>query len=260
MTRIYISTRKQSQDLLKACRAGNLEIVKNFIKFDMESLDDIQNSSLAIQMLIFATMKGHLDICKVIWDTPKLNRYINNVTSLKNLLEKGLTNGHLNTSKFILDKLNEKNVNYNMVISSSLIKSVQNGHLNIVKHFLLDKPFDYLYQTEFKSNSLLNSACGYNQLKILQFLLETDSIKDKYNIHKDNDCLFKLACENEHTDIIKYFIFDYKIENSHYIQDHLKASQNRFEYITKWFELRDLQQSLNQDLINKEVTNKKLKV
>lgn len=262
MTKFYPPANKYTQNIHRACREGNLQLVLDFLNSDDSKQYLAQGSSLPVQMLIFAAMNGHLNICEAIWNAPQLNHSINNSTSLKNLLSKAFDGGNIDVIKFFEQKLKDKKVNYNTTFSSSLISATKNGNLKIVQHFLLDNAYNDILHLEFISNSILYSACGHNQLDILQFLLETKGIKEKYNIYGDNDCLFRLACENETTDIIKYLIFDLKIEQTDCIKDHLQLNTHKFEYITNWFEVRDLKASLNKELSSNEENknNKKLKV
>lgn len=262
MTKFYPPANKYTQNIHRACREGNLQLVLDFINSDDSKQYLAQGSSLPVQMLIFAAMKGHLNICEAIWNAPQLNHSINNSTSLKNLLTKGFDSGNIDVIKFFEEKLKDKKINYNSTVSSSLLSATRKGHLEVVKHFFLDKSYTELINFEFMSCSILYEACGKNQLDILQFLLETKGIKEKYDIHKDNDCLFKLACENETKDNLKYLIFDLKINKTDSISYHLNLNAHKFEYINKWFEFRELQQSLTKELPSNEENkhNKKMKV
>jgi hypothetical protein len=271
MTKFYAPNTRFAHNVHKACREGDLQFVLEFINSENNQNYLKENPSLSVQMLIFASMKGHFHICEAIWNAPQLSHFINNINnslSLKNLLSKGFDGGNLEVVEFFQEKLNKKKtsnnqkpLNYNKTITSGLISASSKGHLAIIKHFFFNETYSEIIDFEYTTGSILYAACENNQIQVLQFLLETDGIKEKYDIHKDNDCLFKLAYENNHTDILKYLIFNLNIEKTSNIEQHL-INRSRSESINHMFETRELQKSLGKELpSNKDnQINKKLKV
>jgi hypothetical protein len=261
---MYPLINKASLNLHKACREGNLQVVLDFIQSENGKHHLKDNISLPVQMLIFASMKGHLNLCEAIWNAPELSEYINkinNFTSLKNLLSKGFDGGNLKVIQFFEDKIKEKKINYNLSIKSGLASASSKGHLEVLKHFFYHDDYSQIIDFEYRTGAILYAACSNNQLKVLQFLLESNGIKEKYNIHMDSDCLFKLAYENNHVDILKYLIFDLNIEKTSSIEQHL-TNRSKTESINNMFEIRKLQQTLGKELSSNanNQNNKRIKV
>lgn len=262
MTRAYPPITKLAKQLHKACRDGDLQFVLDCINSDEYKKELTEQLSLPIQMLIFASMKGHVDICKAIWNAPGLNHSFNNTISLKNLLSKGFEGGHIDVINFFENKLKVKKVNFNSTITSGLISAASKGHIEVIRLFFLNKDYEELINFEFRTGAIIYAASGHNQLKVLQFLLETEGVKEKYNIHMDNDCIFKLAYENFHYDVLKYLIFELNIDKTSQIESHLIKNTSRDENCKNWFESRELKNILNKELFNHQESNhtKKLKV
>lgn len=98
----------------------------------------------------------------------------------------------------------------------------------------------------------LRLACCRKNFKIVTFLLSSPTLKDHANIHANHDEPFFRIFHHEDLDMIKYLIFDLNIEKTQQIQDYLISSPNL--QVESWFELRELNKSLNQELpsFNKE--------
>jgi hypothetical protein len=259
MTKFYPPTSKIAQQLHRACREGDLTLVQEFIHSE-ESIQRLYTDfSFVSQMMIFASVNGHINICKEIWESPKLNSHVNKGVTLKNLLGRAFESGDLDTIHFFRERLAEKNINDEYLVHTGIKTATEKGHLEVIKHFFLNPPFPDFLRNEFTSNNFLNLACDIGQLEIMQFLLGTDGIKEKYNIHLNNDQLFKIANKTENMDILKYLIFDLNIPKTPGIEGYWDTTP--FKDTIKMFEIRDLNKNLNAELKDtNQKNNKKLKV
>ena len=91
-------------------------------------------------------------------------------------------------------------------------------------------------------NNGLRLACLYGSLDVVKFLLTNEFLKDKVNIHANNDSSFKLACRMNKNEVVSFLINDFFIEKTKSIDDFFK--KNSFPNIEKLFILRTKQLSL----------------
>lgn len=259
MTKFYPPTSKVAQELHRACRKGDLALIQEFVHSEASVKELYTNISFVSQMMIFAAVNGHVGICKTIWNCSELNAHVNNGITLKNVLGRGFESGNLDTIHFFRERLAEKNIDDKSNIIAGIRTATEKGHLEVVKYFFLNPPSPDFLRREFKSNHILNMACDMNQLEIMKFLLGKNGIKKRYNIHLNNDQLFKIANKNEHIDILRYLIFDLKIKKTECIEMYWDTTP--FKDTIQWFEIRDLNKNLNDELQStNHKTNKKLKV
>jgi hypothetical protein len=105
----------------------------------------------------------------------------------------------------------------------------------------------------------------YPQLEHIKYLLTSSELKSHANVHVGNDSLFKGMLINVYDDIalkvIKYLIFDYKIDKTPAIEKALNNNESKIaEKVRKMFEMRDLHSDLSIELTNEKVSSKKIKL
>jgi hypothetical protein len=119
-------------------------------------------------------------------------------------------------------------------------------------HFLLTN-----YQLKYRADihtyqdNAFRTSCKKDNVETLKFLLSSPKIHKHVDVHTQNDIGFRVALAWTSFNVLKYFIIELNIEKTEDIKKHLKNNPN-LEAI-KLFELRDLNQQLNQELLSGKV-------
>jgi ankyrin repeat protein len=134
-----------------------------------------------------------------------------NASELNDVFIEACQNGNIEIVKHLL-------IDYNSITEdTSLLKKAHGldkaavyGHLDIVKCLLNElkndsELLDYL-------NSALKYACMYGHLSIVDYLLTSNDLTLKPNIHADSDNALFHACSSGHLDIIKYLLESPKLK------------------------------------------------
>jgi hypothetical protein len=139
----------------------------------------------------------------------------------------------------------------------ALILACNGGHINVVE-YLLNLP---AYGRENIQYSLFN-ACEARQIKLVNFLITSDTIPSKANIHHNEDEILYHALNAENSVLLKYLIFDLQIELPEKLKLYLSNTPNTFYIqVRQWFENRNLNSELNNELSeNNSSVNTKVKV
>jgi len=247
----------------------------------MNTFEDYKKSITPTQQekindaLISACQHGILEEIKEFLTSPNLDMHANILASkgsrrnynLKFPLSIACKDGHLDVIKYLLTSSDLKNhadikqSNYFAVFEACLY-----GHLDIVKYFLTssdlnDKPNIHIIDYNGDNETLLDIACTRARIDIVKFLLTSTELEDHPDIHRNNDNGFIMAATyntDNHIELVKYLIFDYKIEKTKNIINYLKKNPDK--EIEQWFNMRDLNQNLNKELDNNIVISKKMKV
>jgi len=215
--------------LLTACEEGDIKMMKCILSssYKRKELKDYNNIASVIKL---ACKNNNWDAIFYLLTSPLIDRFNCSVTDFNNY---NLTHvafaqcanlGNINTLEKLLDTFYEsESTNDSLKNGNLLIDAIMEGHLNVVK-----------------------------------FLFSSPKTKEKLNIHKNDDQPFKCAYNNNHIDILKYFIFDLNIEKTLEIDKFLKKKSDL--EIDKMFETRSLKNSLSHDLSNRGTTNRKTKI
>lgn len=109
----------------------------------------------------------------------------------------------------------------------------------------------------------LISACYAGNLEAVKYLLTSPELNIRPDIHMKRDSPFYFSLFQKHLDVIEYLIFELNIEKTQNITDYLNSPDKEMDnaIINKakfWFEKKDLNQSLNKNLVinikNKQIT------
>jgi ankyrin repeat protein len=154
--------------------------------------------------------------------------------------------GHLHLVTFFLSNKQFKNLaDYEHCLDIGINTSAFSGNIPITDYILNKNPnhkFDY--------NHILRVAFdGYTYevakdgIDIIKHLMLYSSMKDKYDIHNNNDYCFKTCCERESLDIIQFLIFEFNIPKTCEIEMYIKNEQ--LNDVVRMFKQRELNQSLH---------------
>jgi hypothetical protein len=143
---------------------------------------------------------------------------------------------------------------------SALVVSSSNGHIPIVKYLLNFSS----YGEQVITNYALTKACLNNQIETVQFLLDSDTIPHKANIHAKQDYIFRELLLAKNKDILSYLIFDREISRTHHINEYLtRENYNLNDFaleIKTWFDSRELKRALNTEMQSNKIDGKKIKL
>ncbi len=251
-------------NLIHASLNGDIEYVDRIFNSELIKLCD---DSTACQMFMISATNGHLEIVKAIFESKELKNKVNKGPFLKNALAKVFPNGYLEVIAFILeklevfkDKLDNLKMNIDNVVSIGIDETIKKGHLNVVQYFLEEKPYDIIWD-KYITGTMLNTACSYDHLNIVKYLMESNKLSSKVNIHINQDVAFKATHFNQNLEIIKYMIFDLNLEKTPCIEKHLKDYKLEInDTINTWFEAKELNSDLSAELQSKDLSTKRAKI
>lgn len=120
---------------------------------------------------------------------------------------------------------------------------------------------DYNKLPQAELNDMFGRFCLYEDLNEIKYLLTSPNLKNRPNIHYNWDASFAQLLNDESIEILKYLIFEQNMEKTEKINTLLGAWPNEFRTeITKMFAVRDLSNSLNQELEISEDNTKRMKI
>jgi hypothetical protein len=167
-------------------------------------------------------------------------------------------NGNLEEVKFLISCPElEKHTEPGNGNDYALIFAGYRGHINVVE-YLLNLP---AYGREDIQCTLFN-ACEVGQIELVNFLITSDTIPSKANIHHNEDEILYHALKSKNEIVLQYLIFDLQIELTDKLKIELSDANNPFYIqVRQWFENRNLNSELNNELINNNSSvNTKVKV
>lgn len=151
---------------------------------------------------------------------------------------------------------------FSHVFNTAVSISSSNDNLDAIRYFINS---DALISSETvnyidigSNTSLVQFACKHNNADILHYLITSPSVKNKLNIHENNDELFIYVCQNNYIKVAQYLIFEQHINKTENIDNYFKKFPNNT--IEKMFELRDLNESLAIELGAEKVLTRKSKL
>lgn len=133
-------------------------------------------------------------------------------------------NNNLQSDITLYSDINDNTLN-------NLINASKNGNLYLVK--LIIESNDKSEQNISEHyNFILNIACKYNHLNIVNYLLLLNN--DNIYISNNNDILFLIACENGNLDMVKCIVNNkIFILNSKYLDSDIYISEHAFSIVCK---------------------------
>ncbi len=103
----------------------------------------------------------------------------------------------------------------------------------------------YLYP--YALNEAFKRMCARGDLKEVKYVLTSSDLTLRPDIHYSEDYPFRVACQNNHLELVKYFIFQVGINRTFYINNFL--SNNTYPEVEKLFEQRELNKTLQTELV-----------
>jgi ankyrin repeat protein len=182
----------------------------------------------------------------------KLVHYDNNAA-----LFKACKNGHLDIARYLLtSKELEQKANINGSRYTPLHAACMNGHLHIVQYLLTSNELKKHADLHAYNDEVFITTCKYGHLDVVKYL--TRLLENKIDIGISEKA-FLAASENNHLNIAAFFITELNIPKTSHITYYLKKAKRK--EIEKLFSLRDLNNELSNELIDKGIKiDKKIKL
>lgn len=256
---------------------------------DIDLYEKFKNLTLNDKLTVFTTMN---DICKNN-DIESL-KFLTKSETYRDLIHPYLGDGfikacihdNLDVVRYLLT---EPGLTVNVPIQfhnyDGLIRAARYGNINIVKYLLTSPDLKEKANINAKEDEVLYVALRGEHAELVNYLLKSPDLKTHANLgnalihafQKDDlktveklyllspelygnktDELFVIAYDNESWNTIKYLIFDKNINQSKIIENILKNNPN--EQVQNWFELRKLNNSLQDELVSNNIHEKKNKI
>jgi ankyrin repeat protein len=245
--------------LKQAAFNGNFEIVKYLLtSSDLKEHADIHFEN--DDAFYMACIRGHLDIVTYMLTSPELKEHADiTIAGGGDPLCGPCIHGHLEVLDYLLTSQElKKHADITIHDDAPLRMACLGGHVKIIE-YIFNLPG---YITQERVNFALTEACAYGRTEIVKFLLSTDNIQLKPNIHTKKDNAFGKLLELEEGELLRYFIFDLNIKKSRFIKKYLQENSNKFtQQVSDWFKLRELNKQLNKEFDSDILNNsKRLKI
>lgn len=163
-------------------------------------------------------------------------------------------NGNLDRIKYLF---NSSDINFHPNINvdkeMALRAACMNGHLEVVKYLVTSEDLKKHANICFDKGTPLAVAAINNNLHIVKYFLETPQFK-KNRKYMNEDTAFMAAYNKNHLDIISYFIYERNIKKPKFEIGTINKDVNTM------FDKRDLKNSLDVELSEKNVKNNKVKL
>lgn len=249
---------------------NDLVLYEQFKDLSQKALDDA---------LIDACLHNELDKVKYLLASPYIRKHANIHANDDGAFFAAYNNWHMNIVKYLsASEELKKHSNLGFFATTIFEIACENNDVNWIKGLL---KFPYVHQQVKKTNYhieaacykgslnavqyfletpeiakditistyLLHESCKNGHLPLIKYLLESPNIKKHIDFHAEEDWAFQLSCGTENYELIKFYIFDLKIEKTNAIQRELAHATNNFmKNVADMFKMRELNQVLEKEL------------
>lgn len=214
------------------------------------------------EALLNACADGDLDKVKFLLNSPELQHLADIHYNENAPLHQACEHNNLHIMQYLLTSPElKKHADIHSKNDWALTIACNEGHLDIVKYLLTSSN---LKEHSSYNVDQLRYALRIGNMDIVDYLLYSPDLKENFDIHMNEDAVFKEACEFGHMETLQYLILDVNIDITESISNYLAVSTGRTSRLTNeaknMFALRELNKNLNQDLPNNIITAKKPKI
>jgi hypothetical protein len=246
------------EQALQACDTNNIDKTKSLVKLIDFNSSYHKNYYSAEQIFTKACLSGSLDMVEALIDLTRHSKEDNNVLNyaferlIKSNDEK---NYHIITHLMNRPKLQaNRSRKFLSVVNWGLKFSAQNDNANLFKLLLNFNQTRKNNTWFFESLGIYNYAYENNhEGNIIKYIFTEPLLVDYVNPHTG----FLRACQYEHIKALQFFIFEYKIKKNEVFTD---PNDDTYQTAIQMFELRDLNENLNNKLPQNQYMSKKTKV
>jgi ankyrin repeat protein len=143
-------------------------------------------------------------------------------------------------------------------LKKSLDIACRNGNFDLVKYLLTNDELSKHLNSLNNLHYALRVASSRGHLNVMKFLLTSSELKENPDINSNINHIFSDIITNGNMEILKFLIFDLKIERTEIVNNYFKNHPDKLPI--SWFELRDLNQELIQNLDTNNSQQKKPKL
>lgn len=242
-----------------ACEHGNLDLVKYLInssdlkeKLDINAYDHISFRR--------ACEYGHIEVVEFLYPLLKFeNKKKNNGLAIA--IKGACVRENFNIIKYLLTQpetylyIDIKYHGYDW-----LEACCSKGNLEIIKYLMTSKDLKENIEVipENMFDTALLACFKENYLNVVEYLLASPDLNKHANIHTQNDYIFEFLYEKENIDTIKWLILEMNIKRTDNIGYVLLDNPN--EEIENCFKIKEISDSLKNELVNNEIKSKKSKI
>lgn len=254
---LYLKMKKYDLEMLvfDACKSGDLNLIKNLLE-DKDLNIDI--NCFDGSFLHAAAKSGHIKILQYLLTSETLKEHIDIHSAQGLALKNACENGHLEVVKYLLTspeltehaRINEDNC-------LAFKNACEKNHFEIIKYLLTSQDLKENLDLSKNENVIIIAADNDN-INLARYLLTSKDLNGQINIHYAEDSIFRSTVQNNQINFLQFLIFEMNIEKTESIKKFLNESANK--EVDRLFELRDLNNRLEDNLEIKNINNKKLKL
>jgi ankyrin repeat protein len=210
------------------------------------------------QAFVDACINGDLEKAKFLLNSPELQHRADISYNENTALHQACEHNHLHIMQYLLTSPELKvHADIHSKDDWALTIACNEGHFEIVK-YLLTSP-DLKEHSHFNVDQI-RYALHIGEFDIVDYLLNSSDLKKNFDIHMQEDTIFKQFCQFGDMGNLKYLIHDLDIEITEEINNYLAKPPSRKQSLVNeaknMFELRELNKQLNQNL-NENIESKK---
>lgn len=207
------------------CEKSNLSGIKDFFKEQSLSHKKLKYEELMTG--IYTTIKNN---DKVILDYLLLNIPIGE-EELFRIMTYISRYGDGELFKVLISH-HKEDVNERMDTSEILVSAVEHNNINFVEYLLTDKEIR-TPDIHLNYDKALRFACIHEHIDIIKFLLTSDKIIEKADVHAKNDECLIWSFKSLKFKTVDYLLFDYKIKITEYLDVYIKNNRELVDYINR---------------------------
>lgn len=237
-----------NNELVKACESGDLELAKYLTTSkDLPFHADISHNKWTAVKL--ATASGHIEIVKHFLDDIQ-NHYPNIVWQV------ACQNGQVEILKHLFTT-QEFQSEYASIWYYGGLSASSTGKTNVLDYFLNSEEFGPFIENE-KIGDFFSTACAFNHINILGYLVKLSKFIQNNSLHDACNKGMIEACDRNAVDIMKYLIFNLKMNPTTDTKDHLIGAGR--DDILNLFKIRELNENLYEDLKTNQEPKRRIKL
>jgi hypothetical protein len=238
-----------------ACKNGDIETLQQFFN----SPEAKTNKDLSSYSMLLSTISNKkIEAFKLILNSSFRTDELFDVDNTPIFMRSACMHNQSEMFKYLVNHPKVMNFKNNGFLSEACEVSAMYSKIEMFHYLFEHFPEHPGLLAKLSSENFLANLCSAGNLDVLEYIFGNEDIKKHVDIHAADDKAFTQAFEDNHTDILKYFIFKLQIEMTSTIKNLIKSEP----LIINMFKLRELNKTLNKDLEIKQInpTNKKLKV
>jgi hypothetical protein len=235
-------------DIYNACEAGDLETIKDFFNNDNNDI------KISISLLpLFAIKGSQFEMLDYLFNQLENNDELFDDINMKgciqivcNDIKVDMLNLLLTHPKLLADDF----------LGQACIDASKNGSLEIFE-YLFNKFLDNkIIKTKLTNGEIISNAASCGHIDVIRYVLNTENLKKYVDIHVNKDVTIRAAYKNNHFDILNYLVFDLQIEKTPFLEEYMRNEPE----LKKLFDIRDLNNSLNEELNDNQAKSKTIKI